>query len=113
MTARALLLPLAVVCLVSSNVRATPAANPAGGARDVPFDDGWRFHRGDAHRPERAGFDDSSWRTVDLPHDWSIENLPAGDPAKRSGPFDRELSAGQASTGWVVGGTGWYRKLTR
>ena len=113
MTARALLLPLAVVCLVSSNVRATPAANPAGGARDVPFDDGWRFHRGDAHRPERAGFDDSSWRTVDLPHDWSIENLPAGDPAKRSGPFDRELSAGQASTGWVVGGTGWYRKRFR
>jgi beta-galactosidase len=81
-----------------------------GVARDVPFDDGWRFHRGDAPGADRTAFDDSSWRKVDLPHDWSLEDLPSPDGAKRSGPFDKELSRGKASTGWVVGGTGWYRK---
>jgi beta-galactosidase len=79
----------------------------------VPFDDGWRFHRGEAPGADRAAFDDSSWRTLDLPHDWSIEDLLSPDGVKRSGPFDKELSAGKASTGWVVGGTGWYRKRFR
>src|SRR6266702_2261368 len=40
------------------------------------FNDGWRFHRGDAPGAEAEGFDDSSWRTLDVPHDWSIEDLP-------------------------------------
>jgi beta-galactosidase len=104
-----MLLPLAAACLTSS-LAAAPPAVPPGVARDVPFDDNWRFHRGDAPGAERKDFDDSSWRALDLPHDWSIEDLPAGDPSKRSGPFDKELSAGKLSTGWVVGGTGWYRK---
>ena len=40
------------------------------------FDNRWRFYRGDA--PDAAGerLDDSSWRTVDRSHDWSIEDLP-------------------------------------
>jgi beta-galactosidase len=109
MTPRTLLPTLAAVCLASSLAAAPPAA-PSGVARDVPFDDGWRFHRGDAAGAERADFDDSSWRRVDLPHDWSLEDLESPDGVKRSGPFDRELSQGKASTGWVVGGTGWYRK---
>ena len=88
---------------------ASPASSSqAGLARVRPFDDGWRFHRGDAPGADRASFDDSSWRAVDLPHDWSIENLPAGAAARRAGPFDKELSAGKAATGGVVGGTGWY-----
>jgi beta-galactosidase len=113
MDSRRLLLPLAAACLASSALAASPSVAVAHFSRDVPFDDGWRFHRGDAPGAERAAFDDSSWRAVHLPHDWSIENLPAGDPVKRSGPFDQELSAGKASTGWVVGGTGWYRKRFR
>ncbi len=112
MTPRALLLPLAAACLASSIATAAPPAALAA-AREVLFDDGWRFFRGDAPGADRARFDDSSWRALDLPHDWSIENLPAGDPANGSGPFDKELSAGKVSTGWVVGGTGWYRKRFR
>ena len=88
------------------------------------FDTGWRFFRGDAPGAEAPGFDDAPWRTVDLPHDWSVEALPPR-PAEenganslwghaalpvRVGPFDTELSQGGRDTGWFVGGTGWYRK---
>ncbi|HTX35797.1 MAG TPA: glycoside hydrolase family 2 TIM barrel-domain containing protein [Bryobacteraceae bacterium] len=87
------------------------------------FDEGWRFHRGDAAGAERPEFDDSGWRRLDLPHDWSVEDLPPipesngegaiwGDTAvpSRTGPFDRYASEGKRDTGWMVGGTGWYRK---
>jgi beta-galactosidase len=89
--------------------------------REQSFDSGWLFYRGDAPGAEQPGFGDSSWRPLDLPHDWSIEDLPArpGTAGKnatgtnspiQAGPFDAELSQGKESTGWVVGGTGWYRK---
>lgn len=91
--------------------------------RDQLFDGGWRFHRGDAAGAERPEFDDSAWRVLDLPHDWSVEDLPPlpestgegaiwGDAVvpSRTGPFDRYGSEGKRDTGWSVGGTGWYRK---
>lgn len=99
---------------------------PDGEARDQSFDRGWRFHRGDAAGAEVVSFDDSGWRKLDLPHDWSIEDLTplatesgegavwvGGNSPTRVGPFDVALSAGQEATGWVVGGTGWYRKRFR
>ena len=53
------------------------AAQAAPGPRlHLRFDTGWRFHRGDAPGAERANFADAAWRRVDLPHDWSIEDLP-------------------------------------
>jgi beta-galactosidase len=64
---------------------------------------------GDVAGAEAAAFDDSKWRVLDLPHDWSIEDLPAGSDSSQIGPFSR-LSQGLGSTGNVVGGTGWYRK---
>jgi beta-galactosidase len=45
--------------------------------RDQPFDADWRFLRGDAPGAEQPAFNDSQWRTLDVPHDWSIEDLPA------------------------------------
>ena len=92
--------------------------------REQSFDDGWRFLRGDAPGAELPDFNDSAWRTIDLPHDFSVEDLPPraadanGEGAlwgtsvlpTRIGPFDTELSAGGRDTGWFVGGTGWYRK---
>jgi beta-galactosidase len=45
--------------------------------KKILFDFGWRFHRGEALGAERPGYDDRGWRTVDLPHDWSIEDIPA------------------------------------
>src|SRR6516225_2722538 len=82
----------------------------------VAFNDGWRFHRGDAAGAEAVKFDDSAWRTLDVPHDWSIEDLPSvaeegrgaiwsdGTNPLRVGPFDINESEGQISTGWTVGG---------
>src|SRR6478735_8370336 len=73
-------------------------------AQTVLFDADWRFHRGGAQSAEMISFDDSKWRTIDLPHDWSIEDLPG-----TTSPFDPD-AVGQVSTGFTVGGTGWYRK---
>jgi beta-galactosidase len=44
--------------------------------RTTAFDEGWRFWRGDPAGGERVDLDDHAWRSVDLPHDWSIEDLP-------------------------------------
>jgi beta-galactosidase len=68
------------------------------------FDEGWKFHRGGAQGAENPSFDDSGWRNVDLPHDWSIEDLPGTES-----PFDQKAIS-QASGGFTTGGTGWYRK---
>ncbi len=83
--------------------------------RNRPFDTNWKFYRGDIAGAELPDFDDYSWRILDLPHDWSIEDLPTSadtfpdlDPP-RVGPFS-PASEGGLSTGYVVGGTGWYRK---
>jgi beta-galactosidase len=66
---------------------ATPAlaksigsGTPRTPVRDLPFDSDWRFFLGDAPHAERPEFDDSGWRRLDLPHDWSIEDRP-GAPA--------------------------------
>lgn len=78
-------------------------------SRTVSFDDGWRFYKGDPHDAEKTGFDDSGWRTLDVPHDWSIEDLPGQDGVSIIGPFDR-TAIDKGSSGYMVGGTGWYRK---
>ena len=56
----------------------------------------WRFYLGDEPNADFMGFDDASWREVNLPHDWSVEH-----------PFDRHHASG---TGYLPGGTAWYRK---
>ena len=62
------------------------------------FDHGWRFHLGDVPGANAVPFDDTAWRTLDLPHDWSIE-----------GEFSEQNPAGVAG-GALPGGVGWYRK---
>ena len=52
----------------------------------LSLDQSWRFHRGGAPGTENPDFDDTTWRLLDVPHDWSIENLP---PRKESP--DQEL----------------------
>jgi len=44
--------------------------------RERCFDSGWRFLRADAPGAEAPAFADSSWRTLDVPHDWSVDDLP-------------------------------------
>lgn len=68
------------------------------------FDADWRFHRGGAQGAEKPEFNDSEWRGLDLPHDWSIEDLPGS-----ASPFSPDAIS-QANGGFTTGGTGWYRK---
>jgi beta-galactosidase len=72
--------------------------------RENLFDTGWKFHRGGAQGAENPSFDDSGWSKIDLPHDWSIEDLPGTES-----PFDINAIS-QVSGGFTTGGTGWYRK---
>ena len=72
--------------------------------RNNLFDFNWRFHRGGALGAEAPEFDDSKWNVIDIPHDWSIEDLPGTDS-----PFNID-AIGQVSAGFTTGGTGWYRK---
>lgn len=55
----------------------------------------WKFHLGELEDAWFKGYDDSSWRTVIIPHDWSVEH-----------PFSEDYSSG---TGYLKGGIGWYR----
>lgn len=85
--------------------------------RETSFDENWKFFRGRVGGAEKPGFDDTKWCTLNLPHDWSIEDLPNQGAFKLSngktqivsGPFDSE-ALGAYNTGYTVGGTGWYRK---
>ncbi|HRI19499.1 MAG TPA: glycoside hydrolase family 2 TIM barrel-domain containing protein [Panacibacter sp.] len=77
--------------------------------RSVLFDDNWRFKIDSITDASPSSFDDSKWRVLDLPHDWSIEDLPDQKQDNISGPFAKN-SIGQGATGFTVGGTGWHRK---
>lgn len=72
------------------------------------FDADWRFIKDSTVDASFVTFDDSKWRTVDLPHDWSIEDLPNQSDSV-VGPFTTK-SVGTTATGYTVGGIGWYRK---
>lgn len=77
--------------------------------REMNFDNGWKFYRGNIPGAEAMDFDDSQWRTLDLPHDWAIEDLPASKDTTQIGPFTKN-SIGGTATGFTVGEVGWYRK---
>jgi len=76
---------------------------------EKPFNLEWKFSRDMVTGAEKPEFNDAGWRSVDLPHDWSIEDLPGEDTKSQIGPFSK-FSPGTTSTGYTVGGTGWYRK---
>jgi len=65
--------------------------------KEADFNFGWRFSLSEQSGLERPDLDDSSWRSIRLPHDWSVEAA-----------FDRER--GDGATGYLPGGIGWYRK---
>jgi len=86
-------------------VATLPELDSLTGARtELLFDEGWRFYRGDTSEAAMPEFDDSKWRLIDLPHDWSIEDVPGTDS-----PLD-SAAIGGIDAGYFTGGTGWYRK---
>ncbi|MBK7215348.1 MAG: DUF4982 domain-containing protein [Bacteroidales bacterium] len=74
-------------------------AQPASTGREkISFNQDWKFLGSDNPQASEAAFNDSQWRNLDLPHDWSIE-----------GSFSESNPAG-FNGGALPGGIGWYRK---
>jgi len=112
--------------LLDDNALASPT--PGAGRERLLLDFGWRFHFGHADDPSKdfgfgsssAGnfqktgnfmpacaiaFDDSDWRSLDLPHDWAVELPFQNDPALSSKgfyPLGRKYPATSV---------GWYRRV--
>jgi beta-galactosidase len=72
--------------------------NKASFERKQLFDSDWKFFLGDTTIAASKDFDDENWRSVNLPHDWSIE-----------GEINPENPTGGAG-GYFPAGIGWYRK---
>lgn len=65
-------------------------------SRENNFNENWKFYLGTSSLAQNKNFDDSSWESVSLPHDFSIaQNFTTN---------------GEAESGFLPGGTGWYRK---
>ncbi|MFJ4199851.1 glycoside hydrolase family 2 TIM barrel-domain containing protein [Streptomyces sviceus] len=99
--------PAAGVLPATPAAQAAESAGHGSGRRTVALRDGWRFalvdpggitdptgQYADAAAP---GYDDSGWREIAVPHDWSIELAPTPQNGTTSG------------TGFFPGGLGWYR----
>ncbi len=66
--------------------------------RIVNFDRDWKFNLGEVANGYDVKFNDSQWRKLNVPHDWSIE-----------GEFS-EKNPATPGGGALPGGIGWYRK---
>lgn len=106
----ALVLTLAIIlgCIALPAAAAAPTGTVTGSPETVQvsagvgterennFNEGWKFHLGDIASASNPSFNDSGWKSVTLPHDFSI-----------SQSF---TTSGEAESGFLPGGTGWYRK---
>jgi beta-galactosidase len=86
--------------LLAGNI-ACHAQNPIKTERKQLFDNNWKFFQGDTASAKSKDFNDTDWRNLDLPHDWSIE-----------GKISRKNPTGGAG-GYFPAGIGWYRKTFR
>ncbi len=94
MKLRSLLLSLILANFLCINVWS--ATSPT--RQHLLMDYNWKFIQSDLKDAEKPNFDDAKWRTLNLPHDWSIE-----------GEF-KEDAASKGSGGYLPTGIGWYRK---
>ena len=70
--------------------------NNYGKERSTVINDSWKFHLGAIAGASGKELNDADWNNVDLPHDFSISQ--------------NFTSSGEAESGFLPGGTGWYRK---
>src|SRR3972149_57614 len=83
-------------CLIALNFFIMAIYGQASFGEPVKINDEWRFQKGDFENANSPDFNDSTWRILDLPHDWSVE-----------GPLSPSLAS---ATGYLPGGIAWYRK---
>ncbi|MBD1432198.1 glycoside hydrolase family 2 protein [Sphingobacterium sp. DN00404] len=89
------LLPLAFVWLLTGGIPYAVFAQPGFGQAEK-INNNWRFHLGDTDQAIAQDQLGRSWRSVQLPHDWSVKQ-----------PLSPTLAS---ATGYLPGGIGWYRK---
>lgn len=85
----------------------------AEGRKIESFNYGWRFVLDDVAGAEQPQFDDSQWRTVNVPHDFQIEQpWVAPDASERADNSDpgANIRSRLSSRGFKEMGIGWYRK---
>ncbi len=87
----------AFVLLLLVNLSLFVTAQQAGRAV-IDIDKDWRFKIGNFPESIDNSFDDSSWRQLNIPHDWSIE-----------GKYNKYNKTGRGG-GYLPAGDGWYRK---
>lgn len=89
-----ILLSLMLFCLIAMSCSSDRSAR-----EHTSFNDDWRFTLAEnGQEYYQTDVDDSGWRTLNVPHDWSIEsNFAEENPATPGG-------------GALPGGKGWYRK---
>lgn len=89
-------LPAFVGLILVSLTCANSIFAQAGFGQAEQINQSWKFILQDVEQGEQTNLDDIRWRTVDLPHDWSVK---------------QQLSPTLASaSGYLPGGIGWYRK---
>ncbi len=96
--------PAAGAAVGAPSAWAADATESGAGRHTIPLLDGWRFlladpdgSADDSTGAADPAYDDSAWREVAVPHDWSIEQTPTTEHGTTSG------------TGFLPGGLGWYR----
>ena len=96
-----------LAALLALNVSADNAAREE---RNIDF--GWKFHAGDISDAASVTLDDADWRTVDLPHDFQIEQ-PWVAPDKNEKANNSDMASNVRSRlsarGFKEMGIGWYR----
>lgn len=90
-----------LLCACAQLQKSNPTDNPR---QQILFDFDWKFHRGDIENGQNPNLEVSSWRGVDLPHDWSVEDFQG-----TNSPFNSVAISG-IDGGYLTGGTSWYRK---
>lgn len=79
-------------------IHPTPTSDVYNGERGTSFNDNWNFYHRDVSGAQAINFNDASWRNLNLPHDFGIENsYNPSSPATSEG-------------GFLDGGIAWYRK---
>jgi beta-galactosidase len=84
---------LAIITLFASCNKTTQKEN-----QEILFDENWKFALNEQPGAENPDYDDSEWRNINIPHDFSIEQ-----------PFNKNHKT-DASGGYAYSGIGWYRK---
>jgi len=82
---------LALACILAGCSQTNPRITE-------DFNFGWKFALGDSEAFAEPSFNDAEWRSLHLPHDWSIE-----------GEFSKD-NPSTPGGGALPGGIGWYRK---